>query len=157
MAESLPDTGGGKTARKAKKAAKKKAAVKEPKAKKAKANGQDTAPAEQGHNLPSPGEQATHLAAFLAAMDEIKDEQEKLNGEFMADITGVKERYANLTGHSRKVLTKAYTKHRRAMKEELDRLEMESSERDQLDEVMSLVEALPLFGAAAAQKRHAAA
>jgi hypothetical protein len=101
---------------------------------------------------PNAAELASNMAGFLKSMDALKDDQEKANGEFMADLTATKERYANLTGYSRKHLSKVYNKHRRELKEELDRREMDAGERDQLDALMAACVDLPLFGAAAAPK-----
>lgn len=136
MAEQISDETGGKSGRKAKKDAK---------AKKTKTNGKTPGP---GHNSTDMRE---NLTKYLSAMDTLKDDQEKVNGEFAVDIGNVKEKFANLTGHTRKHLTKIYTKHRREMKEEQQRLDMEAKDRDVYDELEQACRALPLFGAAAAK------
>lgn len=137
MAENLSeDAGGGKTGRKAKKTAKDK---------KAKANGKAPGP---GHNS---ADMVTNLGKYLGEMDKLKDDQEKMNGEFAVDIGNVKEKFANLTGHTRKHLTKVYTKHRRELKEEKARLDMEAKDRAIYDELEEACRSLPLFGAAGAK------
>lgn len=121
--------GGGKTARKA-----------------AKANGGEAGP---GHNT---AELKEALADYLKRMDALKDDQEKVNGEFAVDLGNLKEEIANRTGHTRKHLTMVYAKHRRLLKEELARKEMEPADVDALDLLMSTCEGMkgtPLFRAAA--------
>lgn len=92
-----------------------------------------------GHNL---SELRESLEDFLKRMDQIKDDQETANGEFMVDIQNLKEEIANKTGHTRAHLQKVYTKHRRALKEEQERAEMEASELDALDTLMAAIEGL---------------
>lgn len=82
------------------------------------------------------------LSDYLDEMDQKKDDQEKMNGEFAVDIGNIKESFANKTGHSKRTLTKLHTTHRRLLKEEKWRKEAEAADVDAFDEVMAASEGI---------------
>ena len=91
------------------------------------------------------------LSDYLDQMDQKKNDQEKMNGEFSMDFHNIKEKFANKTGHSQAHLTRVYTLHRRALKEELWRKEAEKADVDAIDELMAALEGIrgtPLYRAA---------
>ena len=82
------------------------------------------------------------LADFFELMDKKKDDQEKLNGEFSQDFKDLKERFANKTGKSQRLLAKLYAVHRTALKMEKWRKEAEKAEVDNFDELMAASEGI---------------
>ncbi len=91
------------------------------------------------------------LADFFELMDKKKDDQEKMNGEFSVEYQALYERFANSTGHNKKLLTRLYTTHRRLKKDEIWRKEQEKNDLDAFDELMAAGEKIldtPLFRAA---------
>lgn len=127
MAEKLKGNKGSKVARKKK--------------------GDEEAPT-KGHNLVELGKQ---IAGFFEGMDKLNNQQEESNGSFNLRKADVKEKTANLTGHSKKHLTKIYKKHRDTLKEEQARAESEPQENDDLDALMAAAESVkdtPLWRAA---------
>lgn len=140
MAEKIkaPEGDGGKTGRKAKKA-------------------DNAAAGGAGHNT---AELKAAMEDYLKRRDALTDDREKMNGEFAVDIGNLTEKTCNKVGKSKRALNKVYRKHRLALKDELERKEMEQSEKDEIDELMAACEGLkdtPLFRAALAKAGSGAA